>query len=210
MAAQAFTSRTDTIPSQSTSFARFGGLCGVAAGAVSFLYAVAFVVLKNAGLSALLLLVGGVLSTAFLTALYYRLREVDASVALWAFLLSVAGALGAAIHGGYDLANAIHPPTSTLDLPNPVDPRGLLTFGAMGLGLLVAAWLIGRATRFSVSLSYTTYLLAALLLIIYLGRLVVLTPTSPVILVPVVLAGFVVNPAWNAWLGFVLWRERHD
>src|SRR5579884_1489545 len=102
MAAPAFTSRTETVPVQSASFERFGGLCGMAAGAVGFLYAVAFVVLKNAGLSALLLLAGGLLSTVLLTALYHRLREVDASFALWAFLLSLAGALGAAVHGGYD------------------------------------------------------------------------------------------------------------
>jgi hypothetical protein len=48
-------------------------------------------------------------------------------------------ALGAAIHGGYDLANLINLPASAAalpDLPSQVDPRGLLTFGVMGLGLL--------------------------------------------------------------------------
>jgi len=35
-----------------------------------------------------------------------------------------AGALGSAVRGGYDFANAVHPPAAVNpDLPNPVDPR---------------------------------------------------------------------------------------
>ena len=59
----------------------------------------------------------------------------------------MAGALGAAIHGGYDLADVLHPYT----VPRPmrraqIDPRGMLTFGASGLGLWVIAWLILRGS----------------------------------------------------------------
>jgi hypothetical protein len=62
-------------------------------------------------------------------------------------LLGFTGALGSAVHGGYDLANALSTPTNTLTetiarLPNPVDPRGLLTFGVAGLGLFVLSWLM--------------------------------------------------------------------
>src|SRR3712207_8857773 len=78
----------------------------------------------------------GLLSTAVLVAVYGRLRETDASFALLALVLGVAGALGSAVHGGFDLANAVNPPASTLveEVPNPIDPRGLLTFGVAGGG----------------------------------------------------------------------------
>lgn len=133
---------------RSTSFERFAGTCAVLAGVAGFLYAVAFVVLQNILLSGLFLMLGGLLSTAVLAAVYDRLRETDATFALWALLLGIAGALGSAVHGGYDLANAINPPPSIPDLPNPVDPRGLLTFGVAGAALFVVAWLIVRADGF--------------------------------------------------------------
>jgi hypothetical protein len=47
---------------------------------------VAFVVLQNVLLSGLFLMLGGLLSTAVLVAVYDRLRETDASLALWALL----------------------------------------------------------------------------------------------------------------------------
>ena len=85
---------------RSTPFARLAGTCGVLAGVAGFLYAVAFVVLQNILLSGLFLMLGGLLSTAMLAAVYDRLRETDASFALWALLLGIAGALGSAVHGG--------------------------------------------------------------------------------------------------------------
>jgi hypothetical protein len=122
------------------------------------------------------------------------------------------GAIGSAIHGGYDLANALHPPASDLgalaDLPSQVDPRGLLTFGVTGLGMLVIAWLMGRSGEFPRVLSYLGYVLAVLLLVLYLGRLIVLQATSPIIVVPALLAGFLVNPIWYIWVGLVLWRAQ--
>ena len=130
-----------------TSFERLAGLCGIMAGIAGFLYAVAFLLLRNNLLSALFLLLAGLLSTAPLVALYSRLRETDVGFALWALLLSIAGALGSVIHGGYDLATALHP-VGSATLPSPIDPRGLLTFGVAGLGLGALAWLIGRSRRF--------------------------------------------------------------
>jgi hypothetical protein len=188
------------------------------AGVVGFLYAVAFIIIsRNAPelgglLSALFLLLGGLLSTAGLLAVYYRLRETEAVFAQWGLLLTLVGAIGSAIHGGYDLANALHPPASDLgalaDLPSQVDPRGLLTFGVTGLGMLVIAWLMGRSGEFPRVLSYLGYVLAVLLLVLYLGRLIVLQATSPIIVVPALLAGFLVNPIWYIWVGLVLWRAQ--
>lgn len=153
-------------------------------------------------------MLGGLLSTAVLTAVYERLRETDAAFAFLALLLGVAGALGSAVHGGYDLANAVNPPASIpTDLPNPVDSRGLLIFGVAAISLLVVAWLIVRGGRFPRKLGYLAYLSAALLLALYLGRLVILDPTSPAILVPALLNGFLVNPVLYIWLGVSLMRK---
>jgi hypothetical protein len=193
---------------RSTSFEWFAGTCAVLAGVAGFLYAVAFVVLQNVLLSGLFLMFGGLLSTVVLVAVYDRLRETDATFALWALLLGVAGALGSAVHGGYDLANAINPPPSIPDLPNPIDPRGLLTFGIAGVALFVVAWLILRGRRFPRGLGYLAYLSAILLVALYLGRLIIFDPTSPEILVPALLNGFLVNPALYIWLGLALLRGR--
>jgi hypothetical protein len=48
--------------------------------------------------------------------------------------------------------------------------------------------------------------LALLTVIIYVGRLTVINPANPVLLAPILLTGFLVNPVWYIWLGLVLWR----
>ena len=191
----------------STSYEHFAGICAILAGVLGFLYSVAFVVLKNNLLSALFLLLVGLFTTAVIVALYQRLKQVDASFALWAMLLGLAGAIGSAVHGGYDLSNALHPPAQlNADLPSQVDPRGLLTFGIAGLGLWVVAWLMLRGGEFPKQLGYVGYVAAALLVVLYLGRLIVLDATSVLIVVPALLAGFIANPIWYIWLGLTLWR----
>lgn len=205
----------------STSFESFAGICTIVAGIINFLYAVAFVIIARSApalggfLSALFLLLSGLLITTTVTALYFRLRQVEPAFALWALLLGLVGTLGAAIHGGYDLANAINRPavsaelaTALAALPNQIDPRGLTTFGLMGMALLVIAWLMARSGAFPKGLPYVGYLLGILFVILYLGRLIILDPASPMLLVPVLVAGFVVNPVWYIWLGLTLWRGR--
>ncbi len=93
---------------------------------------------------------------------------------------------------------------SAAGLPNETDPRGLLTFGATALALFIVAWLILRGAEFPRGLAYLAFVSAVLLVVIYLGRLIVLNPKSPVLLVAALLFGFVVNPAWYVWLGLVL------
>jgi hypothetical protein len=199
---------TGALPARSASFERFAGVCAILAGACGFLYAVAFVVLQSVLLSGLFLMLGGLLTSVALLAVYERLRETDASFALLALVLGIAGSLGSAVHGGYDLANAINPPPSLPDLPNPVDPRGLLTFGVAGIALFVVAWLIGRGGQFPRGLGYLAYISAALLLALYLGRLIVFDPTNLLILVPALLNGFLVNPLFYLLLGLSLLRGR--
>ena len=188
----------------------------ILAGAAGFLYATAFIVISRqdpasgALLSALFLLLAGLFSSAALVGLYERLRETNPGFALWAMFLGVAGALGMAIHGGYDLANAINPPAENIaslaSLPSQIDPRGLMTFGVAGIALLTVSRLMSRSAQFPKGLSRLGYLSALLLFILYLGRLIILNPTHPVILWSAILNGFLVNPLWYIWLGATLLR----
>jgi hypothetical protein len=190
-------------------FWRFAGVLSILAGVAGFLYSLAFIVLKNDLLSALLLLLGGLSATAPLIALYLQSRDTDAPLALWGILFALAGAVGSAVHAGYDLSNAIHPPAVlNADLPSPVDPRGLATFGLAGIGLFVLAWLILRGHSFPASFGYIGYISATLMLLLYLGRLVVLQATSLLIAIPAVFEGFLVNPLWYIWLGMLLLRRK--
>lgn len=209
MAANASTAKGAATPAaQTTSYERFAGLCAILAGVVGFVYSLSFIVLRNDLLTALCLMLGGLLASAAVVAVYRRLWLDDISLALWATLLAMFGAFGAAIHGGYDLANAINPPaTLNADLPNPVDPRGLLTFGVAGLGFLALSWMMGRSGRFPGGLANLGYLLGVLLLIIYGGRLIIQDPANLIIAGPALLAGFVVNPLWYIWLGLTLRRK---
>jgi hypothetical protein len=185
-----------------TSFEKFAGWSAILAGLSGLLYSVSFIVLRNNLLSALFLMLGGLFSTAALTALYQRLRETESGFALLGFLLSLSAALGSAIHGGYDLANALHPSTSAnANLPNAIDPRGLMTFGVAGLGLFVLSWLVTQDLSFAKGLGYLGYLSALLMVVLYLGRLIILEATNLVIVVPALLEGFLVNPLWYLWLG---------
>lgn len=193
-----------------SSFETFAGWMALFAGVSGFLYSVAFIVLQSNLLSAVFLLLGGLLSTAALTALYQRLRGTDSGFALLGLLLVLSAALGSAIHGGYDLSNTLHPPASlNTDLPNPIDPRGLLTFGIAGLGLLLLAWLMTREMAFSRNLAYLGILSAILMIVLYLGRLIILQATSLVIVIPALLEGFIVNPIWYIGLGLMFLRGQN-
>lgn len=192
-----------------TSFEKFAGWAAVLAGISGLLYSISFIVLQNNLLSALFLMLGGLFSASALTALYQRLHGTESGFALLGIFLALSAALGSAIHGGYDLANALHPPASlNIDLPNPIDPRGLLTFGIAGLGLFLLSWLMTQEMRFPKSLAYLGILSALLMIILYLGRLIILQATSLVIVIPALLEGFLVNPIWYIWLGLTLMRDQ--
>ncbi|MDP9296705.1 MAG: hypothetical protein M3O88_08455 [Actinomycetota bacterium] len=206
----------ERVPDDRT-FERFAGICAIVVGAGGFAYAIAFVTILNGGgnsaekASSVFLLLGGLLSTAVLVGLYERLRVRGGAFALWALLLGVVAAIGSAVHGGYDLANAINHPKTNLSLPSSVDPRGLLTFGVTAIAALVVGWLILRTGAFPRNLGYLALASGVLLIVIYLGRLIVLDPKSPVLLVAALLAGFIVDPAFYVWLGMELRRgERRE
>jgi hypothetical protein len=191
----------------SSAYERFAGVCAILVGALTFVYSVSFIILVNEPLSSFCLLANGLLGTAVLVALYERVRSTDQSFALWALLLGLAGAIGSAIHGGYDLAavlrehGAVDP-----NLPSAMDPRGLLTFGVSGLALWVFAWLILKGSQLPRGLGYLGYLVSALQIVLYLGRLIVFDAKNPLIVVPALVAGFVATPILYIWLGVSLWR----
>ena len=199
-------------------YERLAGLAALLAGAGGLVYSVAFiggVVLGNApelglAVASAALLVGGVLTLAVLVAIYGRVRGGAPELAALGLLLGAAGAIGASVHGGYDLANVIHPPLTDVlavnELPNPVDPRGLLTFGFAGLGLLVLAWQLRRSGTVPERLGTLGIVVGALLVVVYLGRLIVLDPTNPLVAGPAALLGFVLSPTFYVWLGSVLRR----
>jgi hypothetical protein len=189
-------------------------VCALCAAVAGFGYSTAFVIyLDNSSraaayASSLLLLTGALLSTAVFTGLYARLRETDASFALWGFVLALAGALGAALHGAYDLANLANPPEAdTTGLPSASDPRGFGTFALSGLALGITGYLILRGGSLPRALGYMSLLAGALLVYVYIGRLTILDPKSGALLPFAVLSGFVVNPLWYAWLGTTLLRR---
>jgi hypothetical protein len=199
--------------SSSRSFERSAGAAAVVVGLGGLLYSVAFVIISRSApdagrfLSSLFLLLGGVLGIQVMAALYRRLREVDAGFALVGFMFGFAGALGSTVHGAFDLANFFHAPGELAsDVPNAIDPRGILTFGLSGLALLVIARLISRGGGFPTGLALLGYVSGVLLVLVYLGRLIVLDPASPLILGPAALEGFIVSPVWYLWLGMTLWR----
>lgn len=196
---------------KSTPFERTAGLAAILAAILGLAYSLAFVRLQNALLYSLCLMIGGLLSLVALVALFERLGEVDAKVAMLGLMLGAVAALGATIHGGYDLANVLNPPAALPDgvasLPSQIDPRGLLTFGVAGLAVLLAGGLMRRHPAFSRGFTALTFVLGALLIVVYLGRLIVLTPTSPLVLLPAALTGFIVNPLWYLLLGLVLRRS---
>src|SRR5437868_6679808 len=92
------TTRATSAVASSTSYERFAAVCAIAAGIVGFVYSVGFF-LKNPLLYSTCLLILGLLTVAAMTAVYQRLREVDASFALLGLLLGLIGALGSTIHG---------------------------------------------------------------------------------------------------------------
>lgn len=183
----------------------------MAAGVFGFLYAVSFVVISRSApelgvlLSGLFLLLGAKATIAALVGLYERLLQQGQTYALLALALGLIGTTGALVHGGFDLANALHPPASMdTTLPSAIDPRGLLTFGVSGLALGLFSWLIRSGSELPRGLGALGYLLTGLMLSLYLGRLIILDAASPAILGPALVAGFVVNPWWYIWLGLAL------
>jgi hypothetical protein len=196
----------------SAAYRRFAGMVSYLVAIGGLAYSVLFVIAVKADSGAAetaswaLLMVGGLLSTAVLVALYQLLRDVEAGFAMWGLLLGFVGAAGSIIHGGFELARVI-PSEVPLTLPaNPVDPRGLLTFGAAGVGLTVLSALIRRIPALPSGLGALGIVLGILLVLVYLGRLFIVDPNEPVLLGLAAVTGVLAHPAFFLWLGSSLRR----
>jgi hypothetical protein len=147
-----------------------------------------------------LLLGGALLSVAALVGVYRRIRQADEGLALVGLLLGALGALGGAVHGAYLLYLHFNPVPGVPEGPTPGDPAGVLRYGAAGLALLVIGWAILVGGALPRTLGRLGLFGGSLLVLTYLGRLYqFIVPGVKVSLIPPVLYGLVVFPAW--WIG---------
>jgi hypothetical protein len=191
-----------------TSFDRFAGWASILAGVAGIGYALAFVVLKNGPLAADFLTLAPLLAVAGLVAVFERVRSIDSGYATLALALGAFGSLAASTHGAYDLANVLHPPATIPDLPSAVDPRGYGTFALTGLAVLLLAALAGRSAELPRWVSPLGLALGIFLVLTFLARLVVLDPSSVLVLLPALVSGLL-SPIFFLLLGAWLlgWRR---
>jgi hypothetical protein len=200
----------ETMEVRSAAFERFAGFAAMVVGLGGIAYAILFITLLHnatkgaAAASALLLMIGGVATTAVLIAVYERLAPGDPGFALWGAVVGVAGAIGSALHGAFDLAPLAHKVATSPLAANPTDPRGFATFGLSALAVAIVSWLILRGGAFDRRLAYVGFVASALLILIYLGRLIAYDPNLAWLKVAAYASGLVVNPVFFVWLGLQL------
>src|SRR5437763_15003117 len=102
MATQTTSNRTGATSIPSLAFEQFAGVCSLIVGIGGLLYAISFIILKGALLSDLFLMLAGLFSTAVLVALYNRLRETHAALALWGLALRITAAVGSSLPSAYN------------------------------------------------------------------------------------------------------------
>ena len=184
-------------------FERLAGYCAVLAALASVVFTVAFAVVVQEGerwaqwVSWITLLAGGLVTVPVMVALYALLGHREPQVALVGVVLGVAAALGAAIHGAFELALLANPvPGARQELPSEVDPRGFMTFAVTGLALLVFGWLVLRTGGLDRPAGGVAVAGGALVVVVYLGRLTALDPKNPVTKVAALASGLVLVPGF--------------
>jgi hypothetical protein len=194
------------------SYRRIAAICGPVAAASILLFTVAAVLRPGpvtVGLGGACLMVAGFASSVLMMGLAHRLEGVNSAFLNWALLIAVIAAVAAMAHGGYRLGLALHPPPiPPPDVPNQLDPRGILTFGLGGVSILAMTRVLQRLQHTPGVLSLAGYLSGVVLIAVYAGRLFIVYPKSGLIAVPAVLAGLVLLPAWYSWLGLLVWPGR--
>ncbi len=193
------------------SYWRIAASCGPIAAASIVVFTVAAVFQPGPvtiGLGGACLLVAGFASTVLIMGLAHRLESANSAFLQWAVLIAVIAAVGAMVHGGYRLGLALHPPpVLPSDVPNDLDPRGLLTFGLGGLSILVLSWALQRMQATPAILTLAGYLSGAVLMAIYAGRLVFVYPSNRLMAVPAVIVGLVLLPAWYVGVAMFAGRQ---
>jgi hypothetical protein len=188
------------------SFQRFAGWCALLVAITGVVFTIAFAIVVRDGthsakwVSAIALVAVGLVAVPVWLALSDRLGSAEPQFARLGLAAGVVGSLGAALHGAYDVANLANPVGHTQDLPSQVDPRGLSTFGLVGLALLIFGWLASRSDALPRPLATLGLVGGALLVVLYLGRLTVLDPHDNLIKVVAIASGLVTSPLF--YLGF--------
>ncbi len=184
------------------SFQKLSGFCALLAGLAGLLYLVLFLILKNpaALLPALALLAVGLFASVTLAGIYQHVRLVDESLALIGLLFGFGGALGAAVHAAFDLANSLHPPASPFGYASPVDPRGFLTFAAAGVGAILLSRLILQSRSLPRAAGYLGIASGIFLVLLYLAYLILFNPLNPIVLGLILISGLL-QPVWYLWVG---------
>jgi hypothetical protein len=188
-------------------FYRLAGWAALGAATLALIYAVAF--LAGYGLAAwLALMLGGLLSTVAVLALYQLVAEAG-GLARLGLLFGVVGTLGAAVHGAYEVGLGLSPGLTPLADGGvfQADPRGFLSFGVSGLGLALLSGAGLNAGRLSRNLLYLGVVLGLLSIAIYLGRLVIVDASNIIVVALAGLTGLIVAPLWYGWLGYRLLSE---
>jgi hypothetical protein len=200
--------RPTTAPSDPTvfgtaAFRRLAAPAAVITALTSVAYTVTFAVVVRRGstwaqwASSSVLLAGSLLSLLVLVGIAAAVaRRAELELAIVAGLLGAAGALGAATHAAFDLANLANPPAGANDAASHVDPRGFATFALTGLAMAMAACLGRRAGLWHARLAGLGVATGATLIVIFIGRLTLLDPNSALIAPFAVAAGLVLNPLW--------------
>jgi hypothetical protein len=197
-------------------FVRMAGLASIAAGLAVAAHAVAHLARVLAegepgaagSLAATAFMAGSILIVVAFAGLYRHVLNGDAGFALLALLLGAVSGIGGLINGGYDLAIALAPEGSQLpqDVPNPMNPRGLLSHGVGGLAVVVAGIVIARRGLLSRALAAWSHLTGGTLIVAYLAQLLIVRETHPVVVGLAAVAGLLTLPAWLIWLGVELRR----
>jgi hypothetical protein len=190
-------------------FERFAGTCAILVGVGGLAYGLLFGwIVLGAGRAVditwlTLGLLGALLATAVSVALYYRLRETDRGFALLALLLGVLASLGQLENSALGLGNTLTPELGGA----PSDPYGAFRFGLTGVALFIVGWLILRGAALPRGMGWLGIAGGVLLALVYLGRLTgVIDPATKITVLPPVLYGIVIHPAFYVWLGFELRR----
>jgi hypothetical protein len=183
-------------------FQRFAGWCAVSAAALGVSFTATFAAYVREGYhwaqwaSSIALMLVGVVTVPVLLALHERLRDAEPQFSVLGLVTGIAGALGATVHGAYDVAVLTKPPGTATDFPNQVDPRGFATFALAAAALAIFGWLALRSEELPRRVGQLALATSALLLVVYLGRLITLDPNTNVIKASALLVGLVVSPAF--------------
>jgi hypothetical protein len=196
-----------------TMYRRFASICAIGAALLGVLFTVSFAAYVREGYhwahwtSAIALTAGGIVTIPVVLALYERLRDPEQQLAVLASIVGLAGALGAAVHGAYDVAVLAKPAGKASAFPSQVDPRGFATFALTALALGLFGWLALRGGQLPRLVAQLALAAATLLVVVYFGRLIALDPNTNVIKVAALAVGLVVSPAFYLGVARSLARD---